>query len=110
MRVDEESSTAVMAAILGIILIVMIVVGGYLGGWWLKNDVVNRQNRLDQNSYGRQNSLVESINDDIREISAPSVGKSQRSAITAQICDNASKLNGSIPLAYNTQVFIQENC
>jgi hypothetical protein len=108
---DRGSIAANVLATIGVIIvIVLVVVGGYLGGWWLKEDATNRTSRINQDSYGRQNGLVEAVLDDYREASDPALPNAQRQAIIIQLCDNASKLTGSIELPFTVQTFIDTEC
>ena len=101
---------ASVASVLVAVLIVVIGVGGYLGGWWLREDAVNRTAQINNDSYNRQNALVEQILDDITEAQDPSIVSGQRIAIVSQICDSAGKLTGAISLSFSTEQFISEEC
>lgn len=92
------------------VAIVLLLVGIYLGGWWLTRDSVNRRAEIRQDTYGRQNALVEQILDDIREAEGPNVPPNQRVAIINQLCDSAAKLTGSIELPASAQTFIAREC
>lgn len=106
-----EGTAATILAVVGFVAVIALVgVGGYLGGWWLTEDSVNRQARIDQDSYSRQNALVEQILDDVREAEDPNVPPAQRTAIIDQICDSAAKLTGAIDLPFSTQTFITQEC
>lgn len=95
--------------LLGIFLVTVLVVGLFLGGWWLKEYGVNRNAQINQDSFGRQNALVEQILDDIAEAEG-NIPANQRVAIIDGICDSAAKLTGSITLPFSAQRFVQENC
>lgn len=112
MKQSDKGSvaTGILATILGIILLVGIVVGGYAAGWWLKEDAVNRNARIDQGSYSRQEALTAAVLDDISEAQDPNLPEAQVRALVDQICDNAAKLTGSIQLPNNAQVFIAREC
>lgn len=103
-------ATGVLATILGLILVVAIGVGGYLGGWWLKEDSVNRTAQINQNSYQRQEALTAAVLDDISEAQDPNLPEPQRKALIDQVCDNAAKLTGSIQISFNAQQFIAQEC
>lgn len=108
---DKGSVMAtVLATIAGIMVVVLIIVGGYLGGWWLKKDIVNRDASINNGGYNRQSALVSSILDDIKEVEGPNVPANQRRAIISQICDNAAQLTGAFTLGYNAQNFINKEC
>ena len=97
------------AVILGLILVGVLVVGLFLGGWWLKEYGVNRNAQILQDTYGRQNALVEQILDDIAEAEG-NIPANQRVAIVDLVCDSAAKLTSTIELPFSAQQFIQENC
>lgn len=103
--------TNTMIAILALLIAMpLIIVGGYVGGWWLREDVVNRGAEIRQDTYGRQNALVEQILDDIREAERPGVPANQRTAIVDIVCDSAAKLTGSIELPSNAETFVNREC
>ncbi len=110
MRDKGSVATNVLTGIGVVNLVVLIVVGGYLGGWWLKKDAVNRTSKINQDSYGRQNALVEAVLDDYREATDQALPPAQRQAIIIQLCDNAGKLSGSIDLPFTIQTFIDTEC
>lgn len=93
-----------------VLLVVFIFVGGWLGGWWLKEESVNRNAEIRQDSFGLQNALVEQILDDISEAQADNLPPAQRVAVVDIICDSASKLTGSIQLPDNASAFISKEC
>jgi type II secretory pathway component PulM len=100
----------VLATIGGLLLCVAIVIGGWQLGWWLKDETVNRNAQILQDSYGRQNALVEQVLDDIREVEAGNLPPQQVIAITAQICDSTAKLTGTIQLPQSAVAFTARNC
>lgn len=102
----RNAATAVAVAL----IIVVVCVGGYLGIWWITKDSTNRQAEINQNSYQRQNALVEQILDDIDEAESPSVPDNQRLALIDIICDSAAKLTGSIELPRYAQTFVNQEC
>jgi hypothetical protein len=97
----------------GVILITIFtiaaIIGLFLLGWWLKEYAVNRNAEINQNTFGRQNTLVEQILDDISEAEG-NIPSNQRIAIIDGVCDSAAKLTGTIQIPFNAQRFIQENC
>jgi len=93
-----------------VIVLVAVCAGAYLGYWWLTRDVTDRQARVNQQTYGRQNALVEQILDDIREAEAPATPPEQRVAIVNIVCDSYYKLTGSIQLPPSAQAFITKEC
>lgn len=102
-----KQTTRTVAVVLAVVLILVLA---YLGGWWLTRDSTDRRARVQQQTYGRQNALVEQILDDIREAEGPNVPVNQRQAVVDQICDNAAKLTGSIELSRHAQNFVNQEC
>jgi hypothetical protein len=94
----------------GIIFTAGIIIALFFLGWWIKEYSVNRNAEINQDTYGRQNALVEQILDDIPEAEDPAIPTNQRVAIIDGICDSAAKLTGSIELPFNAQAFVTENC
>ncbi len=94
----------------GIALVVLIAVGGWQGGWWLQKASTDRNARIQQDTYGRQNALVEQILDDIKDAETVGIPPAQRKAIVGQVCDSAAKLTGSIQLSTNAQAFVAREC
>ncbi len=95
--------------ILAIFVTLALVVGLFFLGFWIKEYSTNRNAQILQDTYGRQNALVEQILDDISEAEGD-IPPNQRIAVIDGICDSAAKLTGSIQLPLNAQRFIQENC
>lgn len=102
----KNASQAVAATILAIAL----VVGLFFLGFWIKSYSTNRDAQILQQTYGRQNALVEQILDDIKDANTPAIPAGQRIAIVDQICDAAAKLTGSIALPQSAQTFIFTEC
>lgn len=99
----------VASIILVTIVSVAVIIGLFLGGWWLKEYAVNRNAEINQDTFGRQNALIEQILDDIGEAEG-NIPPNQRIAIIDGVCDSAAKLTGTIELPFNAQRFVQENC
>ena len=95
--------------ILAVVLSIAVVVGLFFLGFAIKEYSTNRNAEILQDTYGRQNALVEQILDDIGEAEG-NIPSNQRVAVIDGICDSAAKLTGSIQLPINAQQFIQENC
>lgn len=103
-------SSIVLVTVVSLLILAGIVVGGYQLDWWLRGQEVNRTARINQDSYGRQNALVEQVLDDIKDAETPGIPAGQRVAIVAQICDSAAKLTGAIPLPPTAQLFVTKEC
>lgn len=105
------SKTGIVFSVIGgLVVIVALTIGGWQLGWWLKDETVNRNAQILQDSYGRQNALVEQTLDDIREVEAGNLPPQQVIAITAQICDSAAKLTGTIQLPPSAASFVAREC
>ena len=105
-----SKTNIILTSIIGFLLCIGIIIGGWQLGWWLKSETVNRNAVILQDSYGRQNALVEQVLDDIREVEAGNLPPQQVIAITAQICDSTAKLTGSIQLPQSAVAFTARNC
>lgn len=100
----------VLAGLAIFIVVALVVVGAYGLYWWVRHDSTNRNAKVQQDTYGRQNALVEQVLDDIRDAETAGIPASQRIAIVDQICDSAAKLTGSIQLPPHAQTFINQEC
>lgn len=105
-----KTTKAVVTVLVTVILVAAVSIGAYKLNWWLKEDSVNRTSQINQDSYGRQNALVEQILDDIKDAETLGIPAGQRIAIVDQICDSAAKLNNTIPLPNSAQNFIYLEC
>lgn len=96
-----------LTAIIGVIVIVVISVGGYLGGWWLKEDAVNRTTDIDQNSLSVQSTARTVISDTAAEVAKletlvvtdptnAAVYTSQINAISRRGCDRVIVIRGPV--------------
>lgn len=108
-----------LATIGSIILVIVIVVGGYLGGWWLKTDVNNRQAHLNRTTFEQQTTyrdeMVRKIQDvkaiDVQIVEAPDAVdqlKAQRVAIVNIVCRDDTHISGGLDDA--TQTFVTQEC
>lgn len=112
----------------GIALAVVIVgagvlVGGYLGGWWIKEDSVNRTSQINNDSYARQLSLTTKIIDlhtqvgDLDVRVAGDVTEDQRTAIltnraslVVNLCESYDQITGTTTLPKNIHAFAAQEC
>lgn len=100
----------VTAVLIAVLLVAVIAVGGWQLGWWLKSASVNKNARIQQDSYGRQTALIEQVYNGIKEAETPAIPAGQRVAIVSQVCDSASKLTGTIQLTTNAAAFVAREC
>ena len=97
--------------VIGVLAVLtFITVGGYQLNWWLRGQEANRSAQIDQNTYGRQNALTEAVLTEIRQLEDPNLPPAQRTALVAEMCNNAAKLTGSITLPQTTITFIAKEC
>lgn len=107
-----SAAAGVLLAVAGAILLVAVLVGGYLGGWWLNNDVTNRQRHIDQNNYGSQLAYIQKIDAEIVEVKGIDAShdpsqQDERTAIVNEICPTVSLLT-SVP--DNIAAFASTEC
>lgn len=62
-------AVAVLYTIVGLILLAAIVVGGYQLGWWLKQNAVNRNAKINRTSYEVQQTYREEVLKDMQQVS-----------------------------------------
>jgi len=96
----------ILSSILALVLIAGIVVGGYQLGWWLKKNAVNRNAKINRQSYEVQQTYHEESIRDMASVRAidtqlaepgttPDLRaqlQAQRMAIVTQTCDAISRL------------------
>lgn len=105
-----KRSSIALAVVVSIVLVVAIAIGGWQLKWWMRSETVNRNAQINQESFNRQNALIEQILDDIKDAETAGIPAGQRIAIVDQICDSAAKLTGTIQLSPNAQAFINQEC
>lgn len=106
---SERGRVVIRYGLVGLAVVAICVVG-YLGYWWLRGNSTTREAQVQQNTYGRQNALVEQVLDDIRDAETVGIPPAQRVAIVDQVCDAAAKLTGSIALPAHAAAFIAQEC
>lgn len=99
-----------LAVVGAIVAAVLICVGGWFLYWHLRQSATQRTGEILQDTYGRQNALVEQILDDYRDVNDPTLPPAQVRAITTQLCDSAAKLNGTITLPLDVAAYITKEC
>lgn len=105
-----QATKGVIAVIAAVVFVIVVSIAAWQLHWFVAEKNVNRQAHINQDSYQRQNALVEGILDDIKDAETPNIPPQQRAAIVSQICDSASKLTGSITLNQHTVTFIAQEC
>jgi hypothetical protein len=108
-----------VAVVVVALLTAGLSIGAWQLGWFVEEKNTERRGRIDQETYQRQNALVEAMLDDVREVRSIDISAAeapspqldaQRTAIVSQICDSAAKLNGTIDLDVSTQAFVTVEC
>lgn len=106
-------------AVLAAIVIVLVVVGGYLGGWWLKTDVTNRNSKLVRGSFEQQTTyrdeMIRRISDvqsiDLQIAQSPELRpqlEAQRRAIVNIVCRDNTHIQGG--LDNSIAAFVSKEC
>lgn len=80
-----------LSAIAAVVLLAALAVALYLGGWWLTEDSVNRQTRIDRRSDSFVQARIDRARDDILEIEALDDG-GQKASIVRGICASIADL------------------
>lgn len=115
------AAAAVLATFAVIILIAGIVVGGYLAGWWLNEDIQNRQAHLNRTTFEQQTTYRDEMVRKIGDVKAVDVQiaqnpdpdvqaqlQAQRRALVDIVCRDNTHINGGLDLA--TQSFVDKEC
>jgi hypothetical protein len=74
-----------------------LCIGLYFGGWWLTNDSTNRNAKINQNSYNRQNGLETAILQQMVDYSRLDDGD-QKTVVGDKICIEISQLKNPLPI------------
>lgn len=120
----KEVLKAAGLIVLALILTAGIVLGGWAAGWWLREENTQRNDRMYDTSYGRQQALktqitsnitlVFTITTQIEQAGADvELGQSlqaQRLHVVGLVCADAVKINPSNPLTGDQAVFVAANC
>lgn len=112
-------------ALLGVgiaVLVVAILVGGYLGGWWLKKDITQREAGIREDTFARQTALADEVYTlyaDVTRIDVQLLDatkgqrpplEAQRVAFVERMCDAYGRLNGTVAVAASAESFAREEC
>jgi hypothetical protein len=115
---------AVGLVVVGVIALIGFV--GWLAGWWFRSENVQREDKVYDESYGRQEALkanivknIGTVNDITVDLTAldettdaeqVAAFRAQRRAIVVSICVDANKLNERNPMPSDTEAWLEENC
>jgi hypothetical protein len=108
----------IIAIVAVLVLIAAVLVGGYLGGWWLRKDVTNRDAEIRRCQYEvqetardeiiRQSVAIEAIdaqlaNPDLTSQQGLAL-QGQQTAMITQLCNVASSICAGTPIAIDNTV------
>lgn len=121
----SKTSTAkkVMLAIGVLVVGALVVVGMYQGGWWLKEDGVNRTSQINNDSYARQNALAGQVIDlhtQVTDLDVRAAGDvtdeqktlilTQRAALVSDLCSKYDQSTGTTTLPTDIHSFAAQEC
>ena len=100
-----------------------VLVGMYQGGWWLREDGVNRTSQINNDSYARQSALAEQVIDlhkevtDLDVLAAGDVTAEQktliltnRAALVTDLCAKYGQTTGTTTLPADIHAFAAQEC
>lgn len=85
------STRPVALIIAAAVLTAALAVGLWAGGWWLREDAINRRTRIDRRSNAFVQSRIDRARDDVIEVAGMSDG-AQRFAIVRGICESLADI------------------
>lgn len=121
----KRGAETVLGTILALVLVAGIVVGGYQLHWWLRKNAVNRNSKINRQSYEVQQTYHEKVLDDMASVSAigtqlaepgltahlRSQLRAQQVAVITQTCDAISRLTISgAGIDPDIQTFHDQEC
>lgn len=109
--------------ILAVLLVGGFLVASYLGGWWLREDAVNRTSQINNDSYARQSALAEEVIDlhtqvadldvrlagDVTDSQATLIN-TQRAALVVNLCETYDQTTGTTTLPNDIHSFAAQEC
>ena len=114
------------AIALGIVVVIAAgaaLVGLYMGGWWLKEDAVNRNSNINNDSYARQSSLADEIDDlhtQITDLDVTLAGdltasqeeavQTNRASLVSNLCTSYGQSTGTTTLSPAIHSFAAREC
>jgi hypothetical protein len=112
----------VTLGVLGVLLFIGVVVGGYQLGWWLKEERVNRDTSIANESLARQQARVDEVLDLADEIADIDVQivlvtpeqavpiQAQRAALVDNFCDAYGGLTGRLTVPQSVVTLNAQEC
>ena len=105
-----------LAGVAALLVVIGIIVGGYLGGWWLREDAVNREGDIRRNQFEVQETARDEVIRQATDIAMidvdlanPELSDQQRAALEGQkramitqLCNVASDITGSVTPAVDS--------
>lgn len=118
-RGNVNTAGRVLVGIAAVVVVAAVIVVGYLGGWWLRTDVQDRDARVRRSTFEQQatyrDEIVRKIGDvraiDVQIRQSPEHAKelnAQRAAIVAIICRDNTHIRGDLDA--DSDQFIREEC
>jgi hypothetical protein len=85
---------AILAAVGAVIALILIAVAGYQLGWWLREDSVKRQVRIDNSSRGTQSAWHDQALQGVKDYSLVDPNNTAaRGALRTQTCELIARLS-----------------
>lgn len=110
-------------ATLALVLGTAVIVGLYQGGWWLREDGVNRNSEINNDSYARQSALATEVIDlhtqitdldvrlagDVTDSQRTLIG-TQRAALVNNLCTKFDQSTGTTTIPTDIIAFAAQEC
>jgi hypothetical protein len=117
-KIKKTGAVLLLAA-----LAAAVLVGLYQGGWWLREDGVNRTSRINNDSYARQEALADEIIDlhtQVADLEVTAAGDvtaeqktlilTQRTALVRNLCASYDQSTGTTTLPTDIHSFAAQEC
>jgi len=100
-----------------------VLVGLWFGGWWLREESVNRSSEINNDSYARQTSLAEEVIDlhtqiagldvraagDVTDEQKTLIG-TQRAALVTNLCGAYDQTTDTVTIPSDIHAFAAQEC
>lgn len=109
--------------ILAAVAVAGFLVASYLGGWWLREDAVNRTSQINNDSYARQSALADEIIDlhsQVADLDVRAAGDvtatqkelilTQRAALVENLCASYDQATGTTTVPADIHSFAAQEC
>lgn len=114
---------SIAKGILAVVVGAGVLAGLWLGGWWLREQSVNRNSEINNDSYARQMALSEQIIDlypQITDLDVRAAGDvtdeqktlilTQRAALVTNLCAAYDQTTGTVTLPSDIHAFAAKEC